>query len=110
MKTLILLLLLAGALYSQNKNFEDGMEAAYSNAKKGIYYSLENIPDRKSSMSKDLIDNDKLIARIKISKEVQGVKIESEGIYQTYEVKILIYRSYEKLIEEGYIKYIPEED
>ena len=110
MKTLTFLLLIAGVIYSQNKSFEEDMEAAYSNAKKGVYFALENIPDRKSSVSKELIDNDKLVARVKISKEVQGVKIESEGIYRTYEVKISIYRSYDKLIQEGYIKYIPEDD
>jgi hypothetical protein len=110
MKTLIILLLFAGATYSQNKSFETDMDAAYSNAKKGIYFALENIPDRKASISKELVDNDKLIAKVKLSKEVRGVKIESEGIFQTYEVKIIIYRSYDKLIQEGYLKNIPEDN
>lgn len=95
-------------MFSQNKSFEDDLEKVFTNAKKGIYYALSNIPDRKNSSSQELIDNDKLIAKVKLSKEVNGVKVESEGVYETYKLTLVVYRSYDKLVEEGYIKYIPE--
>ena len=109
MKTIILCLLLSAIIYSQENKFEDEVQKAYINAKKGIYYALEHIPERKNSLSTELIDNDKLIAKIKITKEVRGVKVESEGFNKTYEVRIIAYRSYKKLMEEGFIKYIPED-
>lgn len=109
MKPLIVLLFFSTAIYSQNVSFEDHLEKVFTNAKKGIYYALSNIPDRKNSISKELIDNDQLIAKVKLSKEVNGVKVESEGVYGTYRITIEIYKSYDKLIEEGYIKYIPDD-
>jgi hypothetical protein len=41
---------------------------------------------------------------------VAGIKIESEGYHETYEIKITLYRSYESLLKDGSIKYIPEDD
>lgn len=110
MKYLFIILILISSVVSGQRQFDEDLEKAYVNAKKGIDFALSNIPYRKSSLTKELISNDQLISRVKLSKEVNGVSIESTGYYKTYEVKIIIYRSYDKLIEEGIIKSIPEDD
>jgi hypothetical protein len=89
------------SLFAQTKT-EDDMNVAYQNAKKGIYWALENIPGKKASLDNDLIDEDKLYASVKISKEVSGVKVSSIGYNQTNMVEITIYKSYESLKSEGY--------
>ena len=88
-------------LSAQTKT-EDDMNVAYQNAKKGIYWALENIPGKKASLDNDLIAEDKLYASVKINKEVQGVKVSSIGYYQTNQVEITIYKSYDSLKAEGY--------
>jgi hypothetical protein len=88
-------------LNAQRKTDSD-IDLAYQNAKKGVYWALSNIPGKKSTMDNDLIAEDKLYASVKISKEVQGVKVSSKGYYQTNEVEITIYKSYESLKAEGY--------
>lgn len=89
------------SLLAQSKT-EDDMNLAYQNAKKGIYWALSNIPGKKASLENDLIGEDKLYASVKVSKEVQGVKVSSKGYYNTNEVEITIYKSYESLKAEGY--------
>jgi len=89
------------SLSAQTKT-EDDMNVAYQNAKKGIYWALENIPGKKASLDNDLIGEDKLYASVKISKEVSGVKVSSIGYNQTNMVEITIYKSYESLKSEGY--------
>ena len=98
---LSLFLFLPVSLLSQAKTEQD-IDVAYQNAKKGIYWALSNIPGKKATMDNDLIAEDKLYASVKLSKEVQGVKVSSKGYYQTNEVEITIYRSYESLKAEGY--------
>jgi len=102
-RTLILslILFLPVSLLAQAKTEQD-IDVAYQNAKKGIYWALSNIPGKKSTMDNDLIAEDKLYASVKLSKEVQGVKVGSKGYYQTNEVEITIYKSYESLKAEGY--------
>ena len=53
-------------------------------------------------MDNDLVSEDKLTASVKLSKEVNGVKVSSIGFYQTNQVEITIYKSYESLKVEGY--------
>lgn len=89
------------SLLPQSKIDAD-IDLAYQNAKKGIYWALSNIPGKKASLDNDLIGEDKLYASVKISKEVQGVKVSSIGYHQTNQVEITIYRSYESLKAEGY--------
>ena len=89
------------SLSAQTKT-EDDMNVAYQNAKKGIYWALSNIPGKKASLDNDLIAEDKLYASVKINKEVNGVKVSSVGYYQTNQVEIIIYKSYESLKGEGY--------
>jgi hypothetical protein len=45
-----------------------------------------------------------------LEKEVNGIKIESTGFYQTLEVKITIYRSNDSLESDGYLKVTNEEN
>jgi len=98
---LSLFLFLPFSLLAQAKTEQD-IDVAYQNAKKGIYWALSNIPGKKATMDNDLIAEDKLYASVKLSKEVQGVKVSSKGYYQTNEVEITIYKSYESLKAEGY--------
>jgi len=106
---ILFMIILTAILTSAQENPESKMNEAFQNAKKGVYYALLNIPDKKSGWTKELIDKDKLVAKIKLDKEVAGIKIESEGFFDTYEIKITLYRSYDSLLEEGIIKYIPDE-
>ena len=64
---------------------------------KGVYWALSNIPDSKSKLSKDIIHDDKLSASVILNKEVNGVKVEAKGYYNSYTVKVTIYRSNESL-------------
>jgi len=96
-----LLLFLPISLLAQAKTDQD-IDLAYQNAKKGIYWALSNIPGKKASLDNDLIAEDKLYASVKISKEVQGIKVNSIGYNQTNQVEITIYKSYESLKAEGY--------
>ena len=99
---LSLLIFLSSVIsYAQVKTDQD-IDMAYQNAKKGIYWALSNIPGKKSTMDNDLVSDDKLTASVKLSKEVNGVKVSSIGYYQTNQVEITIYKSYETLKAEGY--------
>ena len=88
-------------LFAQAKTDED-INVAYQNAKKGIYWALSNIPGKKATLDNELIAEDKLYATVKLSKEINGVKVISRGYYQTNQVEITIYKSYESLKSEGY--------
>ena len=96
----LLIFLFPVIIYSQTP-FESDMDAAFANAKKGIYWALENIPDTKANLDKDLIFDDKIISHVKISKEIGGVKVEATGLHNTYELSLTVYRTYESLRKEG---------
>lgn len=87
-------------IFSQN-TYEKDMDYAIQNAKKGIYWASENVPESKGSLNKDIILENKLIASVKISKEIEGVCIESTGFYNTYEAALKIYVSYDSLKTKG---------
>ena len=106
MKLLAIFLLIPLVLNAQT-SFSEDIDVAYTNALKGAHYAIANIPERKNSISKELIDADQMVAKIKLSKEVGGVSIESTGHYKTYEVKITVRRDYESLRKEGLIDRIP---
>ncbi len=89
--------------FAQEK-IESDIDYAYQNAKKGIYWALSNIPQKKKKLESDLIADDKLYAHVRLDKEVNGVKIVSSGHYQTNKVTISIYRSNDSLEEYGYLK------
>lgn len=101
MKKLIILLFLLPILNYSQSSFEKNLDQAYENAKYGITWGLSNLPD-KATFDKSIIKDDKLIADIKITKETEGVKIISTGYYNTYEVVVTSYRSYESLKKEGF--------
>lgn len=102
-KTLVLLVLFLSPAIRQNNNGND-IDIAFQNARKGIYYALSYIPENKSRMSRELVDNNKLLAKLKLSKEIDGIKIESTGYDSSTEVTIKVYRSFESLIKDGYMK------
>ncbi|MDA3860759.1 MAG: hypothetical protein PF445_05995 [Melioribacteraceae bacterium] len=103
-------LLLFGQTVNQKSDFKEKVDSAYMNAMKGVYYALENIPERKGSTSKDLIAENELIASVKVKKEVGGVVVKSSGFYNTYKVTVEVYRDYKTLKNEGIIKYIPKDE
>ena len=92
---------------AQNK-IDDDISPAMMNAKKGIYWALSNIPGKKAKIENDLISNDKLYASVKLQKEVGGIKIESTGFGESITVIITVYRSYDSLKKDGFIKKIDE--
>ncbi len=96
-------------LLAQEK-LESDIDYAYQNAKKGIYWALTNIPEKKAKLESDLIADDKLYAVVKLSKEVNGIKVESTGFYHSNEVKIKIYKSFDNLEKDGYLRKKGEEE
>ncbi|MCG6914493.1 hypothetical protein LJE86_11310 [bacterium BMS3Abin03] len=96
------IILISSLTYSQDK-IESDIDFALQYAKKGIYWALANIPEKKTSLNNDLISEDRLYASVRLEKEVNGIKIESTGYYQTLEVKITIYRSNDSLKSDGYL-------
>jgi hypothetical protein len=90
-------------IFSQSK-IENDIESTLVNAKKGIYYALSNLQGKKTKFEKSLIADDKLIAKVKVTKELNGIKIESTGFSETNELSIVLYKSSESLIKDGYIK------
>lgn len=105
--TLTFALLFFGLSNAQTK-IDDDISPAFMNAKKGIYWALSNIPGKKIKIENDLIANDKLYSTIKLQKEVGGVKIESTGYSESISITITVYRSFDSLKKEGYIKKIEE--
>jgi hypothetical protein len=90
---------------------EEDLKIPYQNAIKGIYWALENIPVKKMNLENDLISDNKIYANVRLSKEINGVKIKSTGYADSYEVSILMYRTYESLEKEGFINPpLPEEN
>jgi len=90
-------------IFSQSK-IESDIESTLVNAKKGVYYALSNLQGKKTKFEKSLIADDKLIAKVKVTKELNGIKIESTGFSETNELSIVLYKSRESLIKDGYIK------
>lgn len=99
---LVALIAISSTSFSQQK-LEDDVEIAFQNSKKGIYWALSNIPAKKAKLDNNLIGNDILLTNVKLSKEVNGVRVESVGYFHSNEVKIIVYKSNESLIKDGYI-------
>jgi len=89
--------------YGQS-GFESEMDYVVGNAKKGVYWALENIPSSKNKIERSIIVEDKLLAKIRITKEINGIRIESTGYLNTNEVTIVVYRSQDSLLKDGYIR------
>lgn len=107
LKIQIVLLLLAAFMdrnvYCQSST-EETLDRAFQNAKKGMYWALGNIPEKKSQADNDLIDQDRLLSSVRLFKEVNGIRIESTGYFETAEVKLTIFKSTDRLLQEGYLK------
>lgn len=95
---------------SSQTKIDDDVSPAFLNAKKGIYWALSNISGKKTKIENDLISNDKLYSSVKLQKEIGGLKIESTGFSESISVTITVYRSYDSLKKEGYIKKIEDSD
>lgn len=101
---IILILFFFSKVSFSQAQVETDMDSAVQNAKKGVYWALENIPVKKAKIEKSIINDDKLLAKVKIAKEMNGVRVESTGYFNTNEVTIVIYRSRDSLLKDGYIK------
>jgi hypothetical protein len=106
---ILFVVLLSPVLFAQ-QDMEDNLNTAYQNAKKGVYWALGNIPEKKSRLEIDLIAEGKLYSSVKLEKEFNGIKIESTGYYNTTEVSVIVYRSNDGLIKDGYLKLPVEGD
>ena len=103
-------ILLFAQTVKEDSGFISKVDVAYANAIKGVAFALENIPERKKSVSKELIANNALVAKVKINKGVGGVSVNAVGFYNSYKVTVEVYRDYNSLKEEGVIEYIPRSD
>jgi len=77
MKTFLLVssfFIYASLIIQAQSKTEDDIEVSYQNAKKGIYWALENIPEKKVKLENDLIADDKLFAKIKVEKEIEELR------------------------------------
>jgi hypothetical protein len=101
---LFLIILVFSGLAKAQADLESDIDMTIQNAKKGIYWALNNIPEKKSKLDNDLIAEDKLFATVKLSKEINGIKIESTGFNNSYTVTIKLFRSNESLIKDGFLK------
>ncbi len=109
MKILIMFILFLSAASFAQSEMERNLDAAFQNAKKGVYWALTNMPEKKLRLSNDLIAAETLYASVKLEKEYEGIKITSKGIFNSTEVSIIIYRSNDGLLKDGYIKKEEEE-
>jgi hypothetical protein len=100
----VLYIIMFSCLIKAQSDLESDIDMTIQNAKKGIYWALNNIPEKKIKLDNDLIAENKLIASIKLSKEINGVKIQSTGLNNSYTVTINLFRSDESLIKDGYLK------
>jgi hypothetical protein len=103
MRTIILACILIPFTLTAQQEMEHSLDTAYQNAKKGIYWALTNIPENKSQLRTDLITGDRLYSSVKLKKEYNGIRIESRGYNGSTEVTIILFRSTEVLMKEGYL-------
>ena len=101
---LVIICLLPVSFSISQVKIETDIDTAYQNAKKGVYWALSNIPEKKSKLENDLIVNDKLCASVKLDKEINGIRIVSVGFNNSNEVTIKIFKSFDNLAKEGYLK------
>jgi len=110
--SLIVLVIITACISYHFMLKEDDVESAYQNAKKGVLWGLANIKNKKSKLDNKLVSNDKLTAEVKVEKVVNGVRVIATGYSETTDVTITTYRSFETLVNEGYIEksYVPAKD
>jgi hypothetical protein len=103
MKKIVLFILFPIILIAQEFS-ESNIDTAFLNAKRGVLWCLSNIPVKKNEIENHLITNDKLVSSVRLQKEINGIKVESIGYYNSAEVKIIIFKSNDNLLKEGFIK------
>lgn len=108
MKIVLLSFILFALFLSMKFDFDDDLSKAFLFSKKGIHWGLSNLSAKKSKTENKLIDNNKLISKIKVEKEVNGYRFESVGFYESTEVSIVLHRSFDELLKEGYLKIHPD--
>ena len=104
MKYLTLFLFIISVCLTAQTKTDEEINTAFQNAKKGIFWALANIPEKKLRIKNDLIFDDKLYCKVKLDKKINGVKIESTGYFNSNQVTIIVYKSIDSLINEGFIK------
>ncbi|MDP3832070.1 MAG: hypothetical protein Q8Q47_12440 [Ignavibacteriaceae bacterium] len=104
MRKILIVFVIALPLFGFLSSFEDEITTAHLNAKKGIYFGLKNVKDKKVKFDNKIVDKSKLIAIVKVSKEINGVRVEATGYHNSTEVTIVVYRSYVDLVKDGYIR------
>ena len=104
MKYLLFIIFIFTTSICAQTKIDDEVNTAFQNAKKGIYWALANIPEKKTRIKNDLIFEDKLYCKVKLDKKINGVKIESTGFFNSNQVTVVIYKSNDSLKEEGFIK------
>lgn len=90
----------------------DDVDTAYLNAKKGSLWALNNLRTKKPKAENKLIENNQLLAVVKVEKEINGIRLFARGFDGSTEVSITMYRTFETLLKEGYIdkNYLPKSD
>lgn len=104
MKYLALFLFAVSFCMTAQTKTDKEINTAFQNARKGIYWALANIPQKKSRIKNDLIFEDKLYCKVKLDKKINGVKVESTGFFNSSQVTIIIYKSNDSIKEEGFIR------
>jgi len=97
----LVVLLLCGF---RTAGLDDEIDKALVNAKKGMYWALGNIPEKKIRITHELVADNKLYSTVKLQKKVNGVKVESTGYFNSNEVTIVVYISTDSLLSAGYIR------
>ena len=103
MKLIALFAFLFLSLLPLNDAMEEELLIAFNYAKKGVYYGLSNLNGLKTKLEDKLVENNKLQSMVKVPKEINGVRIESTGYYESTTLTVILYRSYDGLIKDGYL-------
>lgn len=103
MKLIALFVFLFLPLLPISDAMEEELTIAFNYAKKGVYYGLSNVKGMKTKLEDKLIENNKLQSTVKVSKEINGVRIESTGYYESTSVTVILYRSYDSLVKDNYL-------
>ncbi len=103
MKKYILLFATTVLFAAVYQSMDEEIDSAFQNSKRGIYWALTNLKKPKAKFDNKLVLDNKLYASVKLSKEVNGVRVESTGYHNGTEVTIVVYRSYSSLLKEKFI-------
>jgi hypothetical protein len=100
--TLLMIIICSFSVSAFSPGDED-IEKAYQNAKKGIQWGLTNIKVKKAKLDNELIADNQLLARVRVEKQINGIRMIVTGYNGTTEVVITAYRTFESLVTDGYL-------